>query len=530
MLAVSMPYLDMNNSLARTVTGRVELYDGSTLAGTYSHIDALQSIHVERAGEVGKFFGFGICQKLTVKLVAKDVLHTPVKGNKLLVYFKTDTVDEIKVGPDFFIDAVVRDEKTKALTVTAYDKLHAASVHKFSELGLKAPYTIKQVAESIRAFLGLDYYIGSFTVTHSAWTREYPQGANLSGEETLRQVLDAIAEATQCIYHVRGNKLIFLRLETIDRIGLTIEQNQYFELTTEQPVTLSGICHVTDLNDNVQKGSGVIQYVKSNPFWENRLDITDIIDEAYTYASGLTIYPFNCTWRGNFVGEFGDQITLRTKSGTYIRTYLLNDSFEYTGGFKETTSWSYEEQEAQTATPTTIGQKINQTSARIDRANNQITLLASSVNEQGTNIGQLQVTDDSIRASVEALTANTQISLDGVHSELGSLSQRVETSMTASQVEMKISETLANGVDSVTTSTGFTFDNDGLKIKKSTSDMESLLDETGLRVSRRGTEMLKATSDGVDARNLTAQEYLRIENIRFERYNRDRMGCFWVGG
>ena len=60
--------------------------------------------------------------------------------------------------------------------------------------------------------------------------------------------------------------------------------------------------------------------------------------------------------------------------------------------------------------------------------------------------------------------------------------------------------------------------------------MQSLLNETGLKVTSVGTTMLQATAEGVDARNLTAQEYLKIENVRFEKYNSTRMGCFWIGG
>lgn len=535
MLSTDTTYLNMNKTLARTIKGRVELYDGSTLLGTYSPTDALQYIHVERAGEDGKFFGFGVCQKVTIKLIDKNRTITPVKGNIVKLYFSANNSSHLRVCPSFILTGVERDEKTNILTLTGYDKLYSTTVLKFSDLNLEAPYSPSDVAMAIARYLGIYGLVKSNGYTNPDWNTQYEDGANFTGEETLRVVLNAIAEATQTIYFMdyshqyTDEYLYFKALDVNDDADLVIRNEDYFDLTTQPAKTITGVCHVTDLGDNVVAGDGTIQYVRNNAFWTLSTDIAARVTNALNKVNGLTITPINCTWRGNFVTQLGDKIALEDKTGANVISYILNDSFEYNGGFKQVTTWSYEEQKQETATPVTLSEKINQTFAKIDKAAAEITLFSSTIDGYETDISQLQVTSNDIRASVETLSENTLVSLDGVNTELGELAKKVEATMTSEQVELIVSQTLSNGVESVTTSTGFTFDDEGLHISKSTSEMESLLDETGLTVSRRGTKMLTATSDGVNARNLTAQEYLRIETIRFEKFGNNRMGCFWIG-
>lgn len=93
--------------------------------------------------------------------------------------------------------------------------------------------------------------------------------------------------------------------------------------------------------------------------------------------------------------------------------------------------------------------------------------------------------------------------------------------------------------DSVTTSTGYTFDADGLTIRKSDSEMENLLNNDGMYVRRwtGGTydDILTADKDGVYAINVKAEQYLIIgNNSRFEDYSNGtdtkRTACFYIGG
>lgn len=92
-----------------------------------------------------------------------------------------------------------------------------------------------------------------------------------------------------------------------------------------------------------------------------------------------------------------------------------------------------------------------------------------------------------------------------------------------------------NVIDSVTTTTGYTFNADGLTIYKEGEEIKSLLDNTGMRVTRSDAEVLTANNIGVNAINLTARQYLIVGgNSRFEDYmdetGEKRTACFYIGG
>lgn len=89
-------------------------------------------------------------------------------------------------------------------------------------------------------------------------------------------------------------------------------------------------------------------------------------------------------------------------------------------------------------------------------------------------------------------------------------------------------------VDQVTTRTGYTFNADGLTIYKSGEEIKNLLDNTGMYVTRSGTEILTASNEGVSAINLTARQYLIVgANSRLEDYSNgtdsNRTACFYIG-
>lgn len=117
-------------------------------------------------------------------------------------------------------------------------------------------------------------------------------------------------------------------------------------------------------------------------------------------------------------------------------------------------------------------------------------------------------------------------------SELEILSNQI--SITVTDTEQKIKDAV-DGIDSVTTSTGYTFGADGLRIAKQGEQMENKLDNTGMYVTRDNVPILTANNQGVTALNLTSHQYLIVgQNSRFEDYTGDggeaRTGCFWIGG
>lgn len=139
------------------------------------------------------------------------------------------------------------------------------------------------------------------------------------------------------------------------------------------------------------------------------------------------------------------------------------------------------------------------------------------VDKNGNDL--LSVVDGKITTSVEEINK----SLSKIEQLADSINIRV------SSLEAKDGE-----VDHVTTTTGYTFDANGLQIYKSGEEIKNLLDNTGMYVTRSDDEILTANNEGVTAINLSAKQYLIVgANSRLEDYTdgtgTKRTACFYIG-
>ena len=147
------------------------------------------------------------------------------------------------------------------------------------------------------------------------------------------------------------------------------------------------------------------------------------------------------------------------------------------------------------------------------------------------SISALDVKADNISASVREIKTSTDTAIESVNSNIESLVNEVSAKMTAEAVEIEIQKAMENGASKVITSTGFTFDEQGMTVQKTGSEMKTQITEDGMVVYQNDEATLTANNKGVDARNLHATTYLIVGGrSRFENYGSDRTGCFWIGG
>lgn len=132
----------------------------------------------------------------------------------------------------------------------------------------------------------------------------------------------------------------------------------------------------------------------------------------------------------------------------------------------------------------------------------------------------------SVSVDVEGINAT----VSQQNSDINGLQEQVSTlQQTADGVSIQVQNIVDNGVDKVTTKTGYTFNDDGLKITKSGQEIENLLDNTGMYVTRSGETILQANNAGVVATDVTVRNYLIIgTHARFEDYGIDRTACFYI--
>lgn len=618
----------------RQIGAKVELLSSAgVLLHTFYDTDRVKSYSVERLGDEAKFFGFGVAQKLNLKLLdVSRELDIPSKS-MVKVSFSIYGGEYFKLLPTFYITEINRDETTNELSITAYDDLAAAGGYTFADLGLFYPLTLKDVARACADKLGLDLFIPSsatnvknivldnndysqyvqelsftlrsaedviniesmgmiyaITIDNAELFGDYPAslslpsglytrsdlwkaGANVTvycnsdtftyaehiytevvedvsfnvsfasplnadGAEKVEEVLTDIAEATQTIYFInKEDALEFKALLPDAEAASKIGKDQYFTLDSKTNRRLTTVASVTALGDNVSATtgeSGTTQYIRDNIFYTTfegvSADLAALLDDAIAKVGGLTINQFVCSWRGNPLLEIGDKIELITKDDSSVFSFVLNDVIEYTGGFSQKTQWEFIDSEATESNPNNLGELLHKTFAIVDKANKEIDLLASETSSIAESVSTLHLDTEKITSSVQKIAEDTSAALEGATDEIAQLKSKVEATITAEDVQIQIENEVAKGAGKVTTSTGYTFDENGLTVRKSSSEMETTVTEDGMKVSKSGEVMLDANNTGVTAVNLHATTYLIIgTHSRLEDYG-GRTGCFWIGG
>ena len=521
-----------NFSSMSTVKAKVDLYSGSTLVKTCTCSDVLEQFKINRDGDTSKFFGFGICHKLSIDFIDLDRELEITTANTAVVGLGNGTIYDAPY-PKFYITEVNRDEKTNSITATAYDKLYSAASYTVEDLSLTAPYTIGDIANACATVLGVT--IKLINVESSLFNTSYSKGANFGGDEDVRSVLNAIAEATQSIYYINSNEEIVFKRPDIDGAAVhTVTKDTYYELNTKANKKLTAICSATELGDNLEATtgeSGTTQYIRNNPLWDLHADRATFVDNAVTAIGGLTINQIECDWSGDYRLEIGDKIDFVTNGSDKVTSYLLCDSIEYAGTFNEVTKWEYSEQTSDTAAnPTNIGDRINQTFAKVDKVNKRIDLVASEIAGNAEQISKLQIDTGNITASVKDVSDNLASTGDALNGRINTVTKEVALKVNKQQVEISVEERLQEGVEKVVTSAKkYTFDDTGLNISSNSSNINTIINEDGMTIYRAGQEVLTADNSGVRAEDLHATTYLIIGNTSRLEDRNYRTACFWIG-
>ena len=403
----SAAFMSAMASPSRMIRGKVVVVDGG-LTSEYGYANKLQSIEQEVSAVKGKMFGAVVSYKSTIKLIdVKNVVQINVGAKaspqigisgELLpmtpVYISSNTFDEVKgirtlIGEDAigFTDKYIWDDIK-------------------GDLG--ATFTIQDVFAAIASKIGTEFMItGELPNINAVYTKAT---FNVNGDETLRQILTAAAEATGAMVFINGNGKMEIKMLS-NTIALAIDKNTQFDLSTEPSSSLSGIISINELNDMISIGnnSSYVSVISVNPF----IDPTDDssqgkLQNLFVKCQGNTFYPYKLKWRGNPALEIGDKIRLTLRDGSTIDTWYLGEKVKYTGGMSAESSWEADESEKPEVGSQTISDTTRRTMAKVDKANQKITLLTEASGEQGQKISQLEVSLDGIRTEVSEVsnTAN----------------------------------------------------------------------------------------------------------------------------
>ena len=182
-----------------------------------------------------------------------------------------------------------------------------------------------------------------------------------------------------------------------------------------------------------------------------------------------------------------------------------------------------------------FGNKPTAYSIAPEDTESELTVIKTETKTISEAVSSLQLGTDSINASVKSLEETFVNTTNGLANDISIVQEQVNLAMTSDDVKIEIDKKLIDGVNKVSTTTGFTFDDKGLNISKSDSEMQTQITEDGMKIYKNSETMLTANNQGVDAKNLHATTYLIIgENSRMEDYIENggwkRTAVFWIGG
>lgn len=240
-----------------------------------------------------------------------------------------------------------------------------------------------------------------------------------------------------------------------------------------------------------------------------------VAQALYTQLQGVSYVPCTVKLPGNSPIRAGHILPVTDKNGRTFQSYIMlrtcagqQDRLESTGSHRRDS----------TAAVNELG--FENLSGRVLNLRVDVDGIKAENKEADGRIATLEMTVDGIHTTVQQQTKDTQ----SLRTDLTTLQQ------TAQAVQISVQSIQDTGVSKVKTATDYTFDEFGLRIAKSGAQVENLLDNTGMYVTRSGQTVLQAGSDGVVAADVQVKNYLRLgDSARLEDYGAGRTACFWIG-
>ena len=497
----SAAFMSAMASPSRMIRGKVVVVDGG-LTSEYGYANKLQSIEQEVSAVKGKMFGAVVSYKSTIKLIdVKNVVQVNV-GAKASPQIGIN--GELLPMTPVYISSNTFDEVKGIRTLIGEDAIGFTDKYIWNDIknDLGDTFIIQDVFAAIASKIGTEFMItGELPNVNAVYTKAT---FNVNGDETLRQILTAAAEATGAMVFINGNGKMEIKMLS-NTIALAIDKNVQFDLSTEPSSSLSGIISINELNDMISVGnnSSYVSVISVNPF----IDPTDDssqgkLQNLFVKYQGNTFYPYKLKWRGNPALEIGDKIRLTLRDGSVIDTWYLGEKVKYTGGMSAESSWEADESEKPEVGSQTISDTTRRTMAKVDKANQKITLLTEASGEQGQKISQLEVSLDGIRTEVSEVS-NTA---NGAMTKATTVEQTVDgISSTVTQVQSDLSAAEGNIATNTSSITQLSNEID-LKVSKTDYTGEEIVSKINLapdniiisspHIDLSGTVTVSSLADG----------------------------------
>jgi hypothetical protein len=454
---------------------------------------------------------------------------------KTFEYYKLINGNAFKIG-SYITTAVVDNDSKENIKVTAMDYGLKFAIPYESELDYAGgEVTLQDVWNEIATTCGVTttstIINGDFIVDSNQFSNVYMCGDVISHIALLGGCFATINE---------DDELVEVFTNTTDEV---IEE--YVELDDKRdtlPITCVELGFKGVEGNPFRKDDDLIALygenwlrIYDNPFAYSTEKQEELIDAIFNNIKGFGYSSFESKYSFKPYLQLGDLIQVRNKDGNLVDTIVLKIDTDYDN--ITLSAPSIVKAAVEYEVPESIETAVKKASIKVDQATGEITLLTSSVSsleqDVADNTSAIETTQSQIILMEDSILAQVSTSLEtkAEQGEVDVLKTDVANlQLTADALQLDITTINTDGVDKVTTSTGFTFNEDGLTIAKTGEEMSALVDNTGLYVNRNEDNVLTVNNEGVEAENITVRNFFKIgTKFRVEEYSTG-IGFFFVGG
>lgn len=405
--------------------------------------------------------------------------------------------------------------KNDAVEFTCYDSMCLFDVIIDDWLNsVEFPTTLGALLQSLCDYCGVFSGVPTLFTNYDAIIYDNITTGNLLG----RSMLQWIAQFAAVYMYI--DELNRLRIGAYNTTSILFDNSQYAKLESadyECDVIDKVQVQVEDDDIGVIVGEGENVYIiKNNPLFYAETDgeIRQYVQAIYDKVSTITYTPMKLTLLEDLGVNVGDIIKVNGKS-----TYIMSKEMTPSGVTLQSIGLKRREVQQDA-----LNEMINGLRGKYNKLKRELDETVSEIGDMNENMSNITQGISNIELSIQQVEGNLSDEIEEIRS-------KSEIAMTPDEVTILVREELIQtGVDHVVTENGFAFNNQGLTITKTGSALQTNVNENGMRVTLSGSEVLSADQTGVIAKNLKATTYLIIgKNSRFEDYQDNRTGCFWIG-
>ena len=557
------------------------LEDGTELSSGADAQCAITSISLTESVNDSEVLSIGsaVASVLKVSAITPGGAFSVEAGREATLLREDEAGERRQVGV-FILEKPERNT-ANSFTVTAYDRivLLDQDVTQYLNSLDNWPYSLRSLAEGVCAYCGVqisvedlpnsEYLVEKFSgegvtgrrliqwIGQAAcrFCRANSQGVLEFGwyEEADDYVIGTTPEPFRDAIRVEGDSLI-LELpddtSAVDGGTVTLDSRIHAQLSADGTIALAvddGVRYDYYLSNGLSYDDFVIEpiscvqiraaaddvgtmypetggentyVIEANPLLSARdgAALLPVAETIYGILREVSYTPCKVKIVCDYGVRAGDIVKITDRNGKILTAYLMTvetgkgvQSLECTG------TRTLEEKAVQNR------YSVRALSGKVLELRTDVDGIRAENRDTNGRFAELKLTVDGIAASVSKQESDT----DTVKQRMTSIEQSAEN------VRIQVQEIRDSGTDKVKTGMGYTFDDKGLRIQKDGEQMENLLDNKGMYVSRSGDTVLRADASGVLATEVTVGTYLRIGgNSRLEDYGsgtEKRTACFFVG-